>query len=518
MATHTKSAQVRHAAAPHVELILRPRPATCAWLLTGVAVALAWLAGVWGPIVAAILLCAGLHGAALIEKSSERAFLLAAGPIAGGLTGLAILGGLRAGVAGGLGIALAGALACVTAWQGWKHGVEGFERRRRARMEAERRRHEAESAAAAAAGFAAAAGRELHAPLQAILSAAEMIERSPNAEALIVGQAAQISAAARKALAAVGDLSDGARLDAGRMVLEHSSFDPRALVSEIVASMAGPAARSGVDIRFEAAEALPRLARGDRARLRQVIESLGANLLAAFGGPGVLVIRAHAMRLAGYERRGDDPAEWLVRLELACTGACLRGGEVARLAAQLDPTQPPGGVGLGVSRGIARLMGGDLFAEARGEAGATFTLEIALGGAAEAQADGVKTLRVLVADPQVAARRAISLLLEPHGVQVVLAGDPTTSLALLSAQVFDVALLDIESGGLEACRRLRSLSGPNQRTPVIGCATSFTDELRDACRRAGVTELVSKPVEQLALYASLQAALRSGGPQVEAAA
>ncbi|HRD27790.1 MAG TPA: response regulator, partial [Caulobacter sp.] len=61
--------------------------------------------------------------------------------------------------------------------------------------------------------------------------------------------------------------------------------------------------------------------------------------------------------------------------------------------------------------------------------------------------------------------------------------------------------------GREATRRLRAQPGPNQAAPVIAITASATERDWEACRAAGMTGHVAKPIEPAQLYAALDAAL-----------
>jgi CheY-like chemotaxis protein len=81
---------------------------------------------------------------------------------------------------------------------------------------------------------------------------------------------------------------------------------------------------------------------------------------------------------------------------------------------------------------------------------------------------------------------------------------------MLATQPFDVVLMDVsmpEMGGREACRRLRELSGPNRNTPVIACTASTSPKDWEACRRAGMSGLVAKPIDPSALHGAIRAVL-----------
>jgi len=124
-----------------------------------------------------------------------------------------------------------------------------------------------------------------------------------------------------------------------------------------------------------------------------------------------------------------------------------------------------------------------------------------------------RDLRVLVVDDHEMGRRAASLMLEPYGVQLATAESAESALELLATQPFDIVLMDVsmpQMGGREACRRLRERPGPNRTTPVIACTASTSPKDWEACRIAGMSGLVAKPIDAAALHGAIRAALQAG--------
>jgi CheY-like chemotaxis protein len=218
----------------------------------------------------------------------------------------------------------------------------------------------------------------------------------------------------------------------------------------------------------------------------------------------------------------------MVRLTVSDTGPGLDAGQLERVFAPFDQghdstARTHGGtvLGLSISRELARLMGGDLFAASPAGQGAAFTLEVALADPRGAGEPPVRDIRVLVADDHEMGRRAVALMLEPYGVQLTGAASAEAALDMLATQPFDIVLMDVAMpamGGREACRRLRAASGPNQATPVIACTASTGPQDWEACRRVGMNGLVAKPIDAAALHAAIRAALvRRDGKKVRAA-
>jgi CheY-like chemotaxis protein len=96
-------------------------------------------------------------------------------------------------------------------------------------------------------------------------------------------------------------------------------------------------------------------------------------------------------------------------------------------------------------------------------------------------------------------------MLEAFGARVETADDAVAALATAEIQVFDAILMDVRMpgmDGLEATRRLRE-AGANRHTPIIAVTGAVSADEVAACREAGMTGWVEKPVNPRDLYAAL---------------
>jgi signal transduction histidine kinase len=279
------------------------------------------------------------------------------------------------GITLGLGF-LALLAACAVAWL--------LSRVRHLALEATRRGEQAEEAMAEAARMTEARTRLLRGvshdvknPLGAARGYAELLELELKGP-LNADQVRYVKGVRRSidgALAILGDLLDLARADSGGLSVERVPVDLSRVASETGEDHRPAAASAGHTI--ECAMTGPVRAYSDPGRVRQVLGNLLSNAIKYTPAPGHIVVRAERVD-ADPERPGD----WAV-VRVTDTGPGIPAekrdaifDEFSRLH---DGTGIQGhGLGLAISRRVARLLGGDLDVSGADGQGATFTLWLPL--------------------------------------------------------------------------------------------------------------------------------------------
>jgi CheY-like chemotaxis protein len=280
---------------------------------------------------------------------------------------------------------------------------------------------------------------------------------------------------------------------------------------EDVVDLVAPRAAPGVEVLLRYDPDAPRLVVGDPGRVRQVVTNLMGNAV-RFTDRGHVLVDVR-------QRKGG------IRIDVEDSGI---GIDPQRLEAMFEKftqadsstTRRFGGTGLGlpISRSLARLMGGDVTASSIPGQGATFTFTAAIATVAEPvpTADLVQ-FRVVVASPVRLIRETVAGMLEARGARVdridnieglhVLLGTDAT--ADRSAVLIDGAwepdrLVDaIETIGTAAHGRgvgvppVYAMLGPRQRPSA------------DRLTAAGFAGIVPKPVRERRLIGAIQPATAS---------
>jgi signal transduction histidine kinase len=236
----------------------------------------------------------------------------------------------------------------------------------------------AQAASRSKSEFLSAMSHELRTPLNAIGGHAQLIEmelhgpiNDAQRDAL-----ARVQRSQRHLLAMINDLLNCARCDAGQVdyAIEHLPLAPA--IDDVVATLAPLAAAKGHDCAIIApplGEAV--LVQADAEKLGQILHNLVGNAI-KFSPAGSRIT-------IGAERCPTDAS--LAEIQVSDTGV---GIPVAKLASIFEPFVQLGGstgsvrdgvgLGLSISRMLARGMGGDLTVRSQVGAGSTFTLTLPL--------------------------------------------------------------------------------------------------------------------------------------------
>ncbi len=243
----------------------------------------------------------------------------------------------------------------------------------RARLfESERLAREVAEAANRAKGdFLAIISHELRTPLNAISGYAELIELGIHGPVTPeqLSALARIQKSQRHLLGLINGVLNYSRIEAG--ALHYAIRNVR--VDEVLATceaLIAPQARAKrLALHYEDCD-IALVVRADAEKLQQIILNLVTNSI-KFTEPGGRIALACA-------RAGG-----LVRISVTDTGRGIAPEHVARVFepfvqvdAQLTRTQEGVGLGLAISRDLARGMGGDLTAESTLGSGSTFTLTL----------------------------------------------------------------------------------------------------------------------------------------------
>ena len=234
-------------------------------------------------------------------------------------------------------------------------------------------KEQADAANRAKSTFLASMSHEIRTPMNAVLGFGQLMEREADLSPRDRDWLSKMLVSGRHLLQLINNVLEMSKMDAGRQVLNPSVFALQRAIADVDAMARREIEERGLSLAIEGVDALPRWVETDAAKLRQVLLNLLGNA-AKFTKSGRIVLRASAASAAG-----DQVS---LRFEVEDTGAGIANEELERVFEPFEQTasglgaQTGTGLGMPISRGIARLMGGDLTVRSALGVGTTFVLQV----------------------------------------------------------------------------------------------------------------------------------------------
>jgi signal transduction histidine kinase len=244
----------------------------------------------------------------------------------------------------------------------------------KARRAAERSALKAEAANDAKGAFLATMSHEIRTPLNGIIGMSGMLAHSLEDETRR-NYAQMIASSGKALLGLLNDTLDLSKIEAGRFTLQPEDFSLACLLREATSLYQGRAAEKGIQLLLELDESLPASVTADPVRVRQALTNVISNAV-KFTDAGCVAVRAYAVPSR------SEPGMHEISVEVSDTGTGIAKADLEAIFERYGQSGPAqrqregSGLGLSISRELARLMGGDLVAESNAGEGSRFTLTL----------------------------------------------------------------------------------------------------------------------------------------------
>jgi PAS domain S-box-containing protein len=387
--------------------------------------------------------------------------------------------------------------------------------RKRAEAERERllasereARAESERASAAKDQFLAVLSHELRTPLTPVLLTAGILRKRSDIPADARDDLLSIQRNVEMEARLIDDLLDLTKVTRGMLELDWQPVDVHLMIRRTVEICCpGNAIRPKLDFSADRP-----VVRADPARLQQVLWNLLSNAVKFTPANGVIAIRT------------TNPPGGAIRVEISDTGPGIEPTLMPRLFQPFEQGDAArkgrtGGLGLGlaISRALAKAHGGEIEAHSKGPGqGSSFVMTLpeatahakASRSAEQPPAGRAATqpLRILLVEDHAPTLELLSRILRDRGHAVTTAGTNAQALKAAEGDRFDLVLSDLglpDGLAYETMRHLRDCHG------LAGIALSGygADGDVDRSRASGFVEHLTKPVELETLFETIERAV-----------
>ncbi|CAN5653881.1 hypothetical protein BH10BDE1_BH10BDE1_26590 [soil metagenome] len=381
-------------------------------------------------------------------------------------------------------------------------------------------KNDAEAANEAKSAFLANMSHEIRTPLGAILGFTDLLK------------AAQLEGEPREYLdvierngqaltRVIDDILDLSKVESGQMTIELVPFSLSELVRDSVALFGDKAKAKSIALKNDSTSSPEDSIVSDPTRVRQILINLIGNAV-KFTSEGEVSVSV--------ERTAAGNNHLSIAIRVKDTGPGIPDFQRPRLfqpfvQADNSTSRKFGGTGLGLalSRRLARALGGDVRIDASTPEGSVFTFqfdaEIAdqqvpsakmtkATASGDAKVKRLENLKILVVDDSPDNRTLMSLILRREGAVVDEAADGEEAVRKALKGEFAIVLMDIQMPGMDGYAALSTLRKAEYRRPIIALTAHAMVEERRRTAAAGFSDHVTKPVDREVLIAAILNQLR----------
>ena len=390
-------------------------------------------------------------------------------------------------------------------------------------------RQKAEMASHAKSDFLASMSHEIRTPLGVILGFAEVLTDNESDPAKFKQLGEIILMNSRYLLSLINDILDLSKVEAGRQDKSLAAIDTGALLREIYLTFSPSASIKNIKLSIDVKDPLPRHFISDPVLFRQALVNLIGNAL-KFTDGGQVTVEIY--------RHQASPEKSVLCLRIKDTGLGIDAADFQKIfepftqGTKFASRRHGGtGLGLGLARKLARILGGDVtLVESTKHRGSIFLLTIETGivpesGTIEAndlqriisQPDtmpanlpvtgnavlSLENTRILVAEDSPDTQILIRIFLESEGAHIDTVSDGNQCVEKCLLGNYDLVLMDIQMPGKNGYDALLELRSKQFTKQILMISAHAMVDAETKYQEAGCQSFVSKPFTKATLVSEV---------------
>lgn len=372
----------------------------------------------------------------------------------------------------------------------------------------------AEEANRAKTEFLSVMSHEMRTPLQVITSITELLSVSMSGKEEM-DRIAMLKRSVDNLMRLISDVLDLSKIEAGRVELEETEFDPGRFIDDAVGSWAPVAEKKGVQLISDIGDGLSSRLIGDSKRLRQILDNLIGNAF-KFTNKGEVRVEVRSEML--------DQNHCTLLFSVKDTGIGIpldKQKTIFERFTQADSstTRIYGGTGLGLSivNSLVGMMGGNLRVESEEGKGSAFffsmpcriALEHPIAQRADHTSQEMLPLNILFMEDDLEIRSLTEQLLRGTPYKVDSAVNGQEGVLKFKGGKYNLVLMDLHMpvmDGYEAAREIRKFERENGLglTPIVALTGSVVKDNIPNILNAGCNSFLMKPVKSETLLKTIR--------------
>jgi len=369
--------------------------------------------------------------------------------------------------------------------------------------------------------FLAAVSHDLRTPLNGIVGMITMLRDAGPINDKQQKYLQILMECANQLLTMIGNILDFSKINSKRFVLAKEPLDIKKAVKDASLMIEGKAQSKNISFTVDLQKDIPILL-GDLQRLTQIITNLLSNGV-KFTNKGFVKLTVKGEKILSTP---DYVKKWKITFEILDSGIGIPKIDQSRIFEIFNQgtsgiARDGTGLGLTVSRELAKLMGGDIEVYSSGikGEGSLFKLyivceeEIKLDNISEKDSENIKNSKIMVVDDRVEYRMQITDMLFKWGCHPIVMSSAEEALLYISHKTdIDIMLVDICMPFMGGCELAQALKADTETKNIYLIALSSIElssgiELFDF--------YMNKPIDQNTLLPALiHAAQRKKAPAI----